>query len=30
MRINTQIEEKLPITNKEIEQIESYRYLGSI
>jgi hypothetical protein len=30
MRINTQIEEKLSITNKEIEQVESFRYLGSI
>jgi hypothetical protein len=30
MRINTQIEEKLSITNKEIEQVESFTYLGSI
>jgi hypothetical protein len=30
MRINTQIEDKLSITNKEIEQVESFIYLGSI
>jgi hypothetical protein len=30
MRINTQIEEKLSIANKEIEQVESFIYLGSI
>jgi hypothetical protein len=30
MQINTQIEEKLSITNKEIEQLESFIYLGSI
>jgi hypothetical protein len=30
MRINTQIEEKLSITNKEIEQVKSFTYLGSI
>jgi hypothetical protein len=30
MRINTQIEEKLSITNKEIQQVESFTYLGSI
>jgi hypothetical protein len=30
MRINTQIEEKLSITNKEIEHLESFTYLGRI
>jgi hypothetical protein len=30
MRINTQIEEKLSITNKEIEQVGRFTYLGSI
>jgi hypothetical protein len=30
MRINAQIEEKLSIANKEIEQAESFTYLGSI
>jgi hypothetical protein len=30
MRINAQIEEKLSIANKEIEQVESFTYLGSI
>jgi hypothetical protein len=30
MRINAQIEEKLCIANKEIEQVESSIYLGSI
>jgi hypothetical protein len=30
MRINTQIEEKLSLTNKEIEQVKSFIYLGSI
>jgi hypothetical protein len=30
MRINTQIEEKLSIVNKGIEQVESFTYLGTI
>jgi hypothetical protein len=30
MRMNTQIEEKLSIANKEIQQVESFTYLGSI
>jgi hypothetical protein len=30
MRINAQMEEKLSIANKEIEQVESFTYLGSI
>jgi hypothetical protein len=29
MRINTQIEEKLSMANKEIEQVDSFIYLGS-
>jgi hypothetical protein len=30
MRMNAQIEEKLSITNKDTEQVESFIYLGSI
>jgi hypothetical protein len=30
MRINTQIEGKLSIANKEIEQVEIFTYVGSI